>query len=85
MEFFNKALGIDEKHISSLYNRACANALLDNIKNSFQDLNKAFELNYFENKEDRENFYQDKDFNKIRETKEFKEFEQKVKDKYGDE
>jgi hypothetical protein len=56
--------------------------LLDNIEISFQDLNQTFELNYFENKENRASFYKDKDFDKIRETKEFKEFEQKVKDKY---
>jgi tetratricopeptide (TPR) repeat protein len=73
-------LEIIPSHRLPLYNLACADALLGNVDESLVGLRKAIEAGFL----DLEHILNDKDFNSIRETQEFKEIikelEQKLKD-----
>jgi len=56
----------------------------DNIIETLKNLNKLNDFNYFDNQKQREYLYENKNFDKIREEKEFIKFVKKIKDKYWD-
>lgn len=84
-KLFDQILKKDNKNTNDIYLLGRIYSLSDNMLESIESLQKIYNLGYFEDRGHRKDFYKDNGFDSISDTKEFKEFVQKVKDKYWDE
>lgn len=82
LEDFNKAIELDNKYTNAYYNLAIIYWIKNDLKNSLYNLEKCLKLWFFDDKEKISKFYKNKNFDDIKNTPEFKNFINKLEEKY---